>query len=272
MVDARLTDGSRVHAVLAPIAPDGPVVTIRKHRVRRVELDEFGLGEAWIARLAKAVQDGSSILISGATNCGKTTFLNALSTAIPNDERVVTIEETVELQLRQDHVVRLEARTANAEGKGAVTVRELIRTALRMRPDRLIVGEVRGDEAIDLLLALNTGHRGSLTTVHANSASDALLRIATLTQLGAPQIPLSAIYSQIGAAFDLLVHLHRDTDGARRVVDVVSMQRRPIDQQQEPWTLQRWEIERPHRVAPTESIERATPRMPPEQVDGTPRG
>jgi pilus assembly protein CpaF len=168
MVDARLADGSRLHAVIPPLAPDGPCVTIRRFAVRSVGLDDFGLDDAAVALLETMVRAGWNIVVAGATSAGKTTCANALARAIDPDERVVTIEETAELTLGSPHVVRLEARPANAEGAGAVSVRELVRAALRMRPDRLVVGEVRGAEAFDMLQALNTGHDGSVTTVHAN--------------------------------------------------------------------------------------------------------
>ena len=183
IADARLADGSRVHAVLPPLAPDGPCLTIRRFAARPVELDAFGVGEAGEAFLRAAVQGGWNLLVAGATSAGKTTLLNALSAAIDAGERIVTIEETAELRLAQPHVVRLEARPANAEGAGAIGVRDLVRCALRMRPDRIVVGEVRGGEALDMLQALNTGHDGSLSTVHANGPADALSRLETLVLL-----------------------------------------------------------------------------------------
>lgn len=223
IVDARLADGSRLHAVLPPLAPDGPVVTIRKFAPRAISLDEFGLSGRTIDTLVGAVRAYRTVLIAGGTSTGKTTLLSALARSLDTAERIITIEETAELQLRQPHVVRLEARIANAEGAGATSVRDLVRASLRMRPDRIIVGEVRGGEAIDLLQALNTGHRGSLCTIHANSAADALSRLETLALFGAPSLPLSAIRAQVRAAFDIVVHVERTTDGQRRVAEIVEV-------------------------------------------------
>ena len=224
MVDARLADGSRVHAVLPPLAIDGPCVTIRRFGARGVPLDAFGLDHRAGAFLRWAVAAGWNIVVAGGTSAGKTTLLNALSSAIPPDERVVTIEETAELRLAQPHVVRLEARPPNAEGAGAVSVRELVRAALRMRPDRLVVGEVRGGEAFDMLQALNTGHSGSLTTCHANSPSDALTRIETMALLAGTGVPLDAIRRQVRAGIDLVVQMARASDGRRSVVDVADVE------------------------------------------------
>lgn len=217
MVDARLADGSRLHALIPPLALDGPCVTIRRFRPRPVDLEAFGASDAPGAFLRWAVGAGWNLLISGGTSAGKTTLLNSLSGAIPNGERVVTIEETAELRLAQPHVVRLEARPPNAEGAGAVSVRDLVRTALRMRPDRIVVGEVRGGEALDMLQALNTGHDGSLSTVHANGPVDVLPRLETLVLMAGAGLPLVAVRSQIGAAIDSVVHVSRYADGARRV-------------------------------------------------------
>jgi pilus assembly protein CpaF len=217
MVDARLTDGSRLHALIPPLALDGPCVTIRRFRARPVGLDAFDVGGAPGAFLRWTVAAGWNLLISGGTSAGKTTLLNSLSAAIPAGERVVTIEETAELRLAQPHVVRLEARPPNAEGAGAVAVRDLVRTALRMRPDRIVVGEVRGGEAIDMLQALNTGHDGSLSTVHANGPVDVLPRLETLVLMAGAGLPLLAVRSQIAAAVDAIVHVTRSVGGARRV-------------------------------------------------------
>jgi pilus assembly protein CpaF len=217
LVDARLGDGSRLHAVIPPLAIDGPCVTIRRFAARPVPLPAFDLDAGAVAFLDWAMGAGWNILVSGGTSAGKTTFCNTLAGAIDADERIVTIEETAELQLPQAHVVRLEARPPNAEGAGGVSVRDLVRTALRMRPDRLIVGEVRGGEALDLLQALNTGHDGSLSTVHANSASDALIRIETLALLGGVALPHAAVRAQVGASVDAVVHVARLRDGTRRV-------------------------------------------------------
>ncbi|HZP28759.1 MAG TPA: CpaF family protein [Acidimicrobiia bacterium] len=217
LVDARLADGSRLHAVIPPLAVDGPCVTIRRFAARPVGLGAFGSGEACAAFLHWAVVAGWNLVVSGGTSAGKTTLLNALSAAIPAGERVVTIEETAELRLVQPHVVRLEARPPNAEGAGGVSVRELVRASLRMRPDRIVVGEVRGAEALDMLQALNTGHEGSLSTVHANGAVEALARLETLALLAATGLPLVAVRGQIAAAIDAVVHVARRREGERRI-------------------------------------------------------
>ncbi|HEX6311485.1 MAG TPA: CpaF family protein [Acidimicrobiia bacterium] len=217
MVDARLADGSRLHAVIPPLAIDGPAVTIRRFGARAVALDAFGLeGEAG-AFLRDAVAAGWNLLVAGGTSAGKTTLLNALSGAVSPTERIVTIEETAELRLRQPHVVRLEARPPNAEGVGGVSVRDLVRAALRMRPDRIVVGEVRGGEALDMLQALNTGHDGSLSTVHANGPDDALARVETLVLMAGLGLPLDAVRAQLTAALDGVVFVTRRRDGKRRV-------------------------------------------------------
>jgi pilus assembly protein CpaF len=223
MVDARLPDGSRLHAVLPPLAPDGPCLTIRRFSVSVVALTDFGLGDAAVAFLETMIRAGSNIVVAGATSAGKTTCANALARAIDPSERIVTIEETAELRLGHPHVVRLEARTANAEGAGAVSVRELVRAALRMRPDRLVVGEVRGGEAFDMLQALNTGHDGSLTTVHANTPTDALARLETLVLLGGVALPIAAVRAQLAASIDVIVQVARGADGCREVVEVAEV-------------------------------------------------
>jgi len=220
MVDARLPDGSRLHAVLPPLAPDGPCITIRRFAVEPLTLADFGLHAAEAAFLEALVRAGWNIVVSGATSSGKTTCANALARAIDPVERIVTIEETAELRLRHPHVVRLEARPANAEGVGAVGVRELVRAALRMRPDRLVVGEVRGGEAFDMLQALNTGHDGSLSTVHANSPADALARLETLVLLGGVALPMAAVRGQLAAAIDAIVQVARRASGRREIVEV----------------------------------------------------
>jgi len=217
VVDARLPDGSRLHAMIPPLAVDGPCLTIRRFRATPVGVDAFGLGDDPAAFLSWCVSTGWNILVSGGTSSGKTTLLNALSGAIPRTERVVTIEETAELRLAQPHVVRLEARPPNAEGAGAVSVRELVRASLRMRPDRIVVGEVRGAEALDMLQALNTGHDGSLSTVHANGVEETITRLETLVLFAEAALPLPAIRGQIAAALDLLVHVARRPDGDRCV-------------------------------------------------------
>jgi pilus assembly protein CpaF len=223
MVDARLPDGSRLHAVLPPLAPDGPCITIRRFAVEALTLADFGLRAAESAFLAALVRAGWNIVVSGATSSGKTTCANALARAIDPVERIVTIEETAELRLRHPHVVRLEARPANAEGVGAVGVRELVRAALRMRPDRLVVGEARGGEAFDMLQALNTGHDGSLSTVHANSPADALARLETLVLLGGVALPLAAVRGQLAAAIDAIVQVARRASGRREIVEVAEV-------------------------------------------------
>jgi pilus assembly protein CpaF len=223
MVDARLADGSRLHAVLPPLAPDGPCLTIRRFTTRAVGLADFGLNDVAVALLETMVRAGWNIVVSGATSAGKTTCANALAHAIDPSERVVTIEETAELRLDQPHVVRLETRPANAEGAGAVGVRELVRASLRMRPDRLVIGEVRGGEAFDMLQALNTGHDGSVSTIHANSPADALARLETLVLLAGVALPLAAVRAQVSSAVDAIVQVARGDGGARVVVAVAEV-------------------------------------------------
>ncbi|HZA59355.1 MAG TPA: CpaF family protein [Solirubrobacterales bacterium] len=229
MVDARLADGSRVNVVIPPLAVDGPSLSIRRFTAVRPgpnELVALGtLTPGLRAQLAAAVEARRSVLVSGGTGSGKTTLLNALSEFIDPAERVVTIEDAAELQLRQPHVVRLESRPANVEGRGRVTIRDLLRNALRMRPDRIVIGEVRGTEALDLLTALNTGHEGALSTVHANSPEDALRRIETLALMAGVALPHEAIREQLGRGVDLVVHLARMGDGSRRVVEVAEVVR-----------------------------------------------
>jgi pilus assembly protein CpaF len=224
LVDARLSDGSRVNCVIAPLSLEGPVLTIRRFRPRGFSLEELvemgSLTEDLASVLSSCVRARLNIVVSGGTGCGKTTFLNVLSSLIDDGQRIITIEDAAELKLRQAHVVRLESRPANLEGGGQVTVRALVRNALRMRPDRIIVGEVRGAEALDMLQALNTGHDGSMTTVHANSAADVLRRIETLALMADVALPHSAVREQIASAIDLIVHLERGRDGERRVVSV----------------------------------------------------
>jgi pilus assembly protein CpaF len=224
LVDARLSDGSRVNCVIPPLSLDGPLLTIRRFRKRGFsagELIESGtltrdLGDF----LASSVRTKLNVVVSGGTGCGKTTLLNALSSWIDGGERIITIEDAAELRLHQSHVIRLESRPANLEGQGEVTVRALVRNALRMRPDRIIDGEVRGAEALDMLQALNSGHDGSMTTVHANSPADALRRIETLALMADVALPYVAVREQIGSALDLVVHLERTREGGRRVVGV----------------------------------------------------
>jgi pilus assembly protein CpaF len=227
MVDARLPDGSRVNAIIPPLALDGPVLSIRRFSVdpfKMPDLLNFGTLTPTLAEIIDAaVKVRLNILISGGTGSGKTTLLNVLSNEIPNTERIVTIEDSAELQLQQDHVVRLETRPANIEGKGAVTQRDLVRNALRMRPDRIILGEVRGAEALDMLQAMNTGHDGSISTVHANSTRDALSRIETMVLMAGISLPGRAMREYIASALDVLIHLARLSDGTRKITKVTEI-------------------------------------------------
>ncbi|MGI9622732.1 MAG: ATPase, T2SS/T4P/T4SS family [Acidimicrobiales bacterium] len=224
MVDARLPDGSRVNAVIPPLAVDGPSLTIRKfskEALRVQDLIGFGtLSPSSVAFLEACVRGRMNVLVSGGTGTGKTTLLNVLSHFIPEEERIVTLEDAVELQLRQEHLVRLESRPPNVEGKGQITIRDLVRNSLRMRPDRVIIGECRGGEALDMLQAMNTGHDGSLSTLHANGPRDALARLETLCLMAGMDLPVRAIREQIASAVDLLVHVARLRDGTRRVTHV----------------------------------------------------
>jgi pilus assembly protein CpaF len=224
MVDARLADGSRVNAIIPPLAVDGPCLSIRRFGQNQLMADDLvangSLTEPMLQLLAGCVHARLNVLISGGTGAGKTTFLNVLSSYISNRERIVTIEDAAELQLHQEHVVRLETRPPNIEGKGAVHQRELVINTLRMRPDRIIVGEVRGEEALDMLQAMNTGHDGSLTTIHANSPRDALSRLETMVAMTSLNIPDSAIRRQIASAIDVVVQVSRLSDGKRKVINV----------------------------------------------------
>jgi pilus assembly protein CpaF len=227
MVDARLPDGSRANAIIPPLALDGPILSIRRFAVDPLKVADLLAFRTLTPTLAEileaAVKARLNILISGGTGSGKTTLLNVLSNAIPNSERIVTVEDSAELQLQQDHVVRLETRPANIEGKGAVTQRDLVRNALRMRPDRIIVGEVRGAEALDMLQAMNTGHDGSISTVHANSTRDGLSRVETMVLMAGISLPGRAMREYISSALDLLIHLARFNDGTRKVVKVTEV-------------------------------------------------
>ena len=227
-VDARLPDGSRVNAVIPPLAVDGPQLTIRKFSKRPLlasDLIRLGtLTDELAVFLDQCVQGRLNILVTGGTGTGKTTLLNTLSASIPDSDRVVTIEDAVELRLSQRHVVRLEARPPNIEGRGAVTIRELVRNSLRMRPDRIVVGEVRGAEALDMLQAMNTGHEGSLSTLHSNTPRDALSRLETMVLMAGFDLPVRATREQVVGAVDMIVHLARMRDGSRRVTKVVEVQ------------------------------------------------
>ncbi len=238
MVDARLTDGSRVNAIIPPLSLVGPVLTIRKFGKKPItsqQLLQFGsLTPNMLHFLEACVKGKLNIVVAGGTGSGKTTLLNVLSSYIPDDERIVTIEDAAEVQLKQEHVITLEARPANLEGKGAITIRNLVKNALRMRPDRIIVGEVRSEETLDMLQAMNTGHDGSLTTTHANSPRDTVSRLETMVLMSGMELPLKAIRDQVSSAIDLIVQQSRLRDGTRKITsiteivgmegDVVSMQ------------------------------------------------
>jgi len=232
MVDARLPDGSRVNAIIPPLALDGPILSIRRFGVRTLAMDDLvqigSITPAMAEIVKSAVKARLNMLIVGGTGSGKTTLLNAMSAFVPAEERIVTIEDAAELQLLQPHVVRLETRPPNIEGKGMITQRDLVRNSLRMRPDRIIVGEVRGVEVLDMLQAMNTGHDGSMTTIHANSAREGLHRLETLMLLTGVNLPSQAMREQISAALDVIIHVTRMADGTRRVVgisEIVGMER-----------------------------------------------
>jgi pilus assembly protein CpaF len=233
LVDARLPDGSRVNAVIPPLSLSGPLVTIRKFSKKRFDLTDLirigSLTTETVEFLQRCVLAELNVLVSGGTGSGKTTLLNALSGAIPDSDRIVTIEDAAELRLDQRHVLRLEARPKNIEGEGEIPIRELVRNSLRMRPDRIIVGEVRGPEALDMLQAMNTGHDGSLSTVHANTPRDALARIETMVLMAGYDLPVRAIRQQVSSALDLIVHLERLEDGSRRVTAITEVQRMESD-------------------------------------------
>src|SRR6201985_2141169 len=227
MVDARLADGSRVNAIIPPLAVDGPCLSIRRFGRDPLTAEDLlhnnTLTESMLELLRGCVKARLNILVSGGTGAGKTTFLNVLSSYISNRERIVTVEDAAELQLHQDHVVRLETRPANIEGKGAIQQRQLVINSLRMRPDRIIVGQVRGEEALDMLQAMNTGHDGSLTTIHANTPRDALSRLETMVAMGSLNIPDSAIRRQIASAIDVVVQVSRLSDGTRKVISIAEI-------------------------------------------------
>lgn len=228
MVDARLPDGSRVNAIIPPLSISGPCVTIRKFSKKPLtfpKLIEFGaMTENMSTFLQACVKANLNIVVAGGTGSGKTTTLNALSSFIPDGQRIVTIEDAAELQLQQDHIVALESRAANVEGKGAIPIRELVRNALRMRPDRIIVGEVRSGEALDMLQAMNTGHDGCMTTVHANAPRDVLSRVETMVLMAGMELPARAIREQISSAFELIVHQSRLRDGTRKITHITEVQ------------------------------------------------
>ena len=228
MVDARLPDGSRVNAIIPPLALNGPSITIRKFSKDPYTIEnliEFGTVTSDMAQFLDAcVKAKLNVFISGGTGSGKTTTLNVLSGFIPNDERIVTIEDSAELQLSQDHVVSLEARPANMEGKGAVTIRNLVKNSLRMRPDRIVIGEVRGEEALDMLQAMNTGHDGSLATGHANSPRDMIARLETMVLMAGIELPIKAIRQQIAGGIDLIIQQSRLKDGTRKIVNITEVQ------------------------------------------------
>ena len=227
MVDARLPDGSRVNAVIQPISLDGPSLSIRRFGTNPLKLEDLLNYKAFTPEMAMlmeaCIKARLNVLISGGTGCGKTTLLNTLSSFIPSDERVVTIEDAAELQLQQDHVVRLETRPANIEGKGAVTCRDCVRNALRMRPERIIIGEVRGSEALDMLQAMNTGHGGSLATLHANTPREALSRLETMIMMGGFELPIKAMRQQISCAIDIIIQANRLQGGPRKITSVTEV-------------------------------------------------
>jgi pilus assembly protein CpaF len=227
MVDARLPDGSRVNIIIPPTAVNGPCITIRKFLQNRMTMPDLirtgTLTEHMAEFLQACIVARLNVIVSGPTSSGKTTFLNVLTGYIPGQQRIVTIEDAVELQLQQRHVIRLETKNANSDGSGEVTIRDLVRNALRMRPDRIIVGEVRGGEAMDMIQAMNTGHHGSITTVHANSPRDAITRLETLAMMSGLDMPLLAIRRQISAAINLVIHISRLNDGARKITHITEV-------------------------------------------------
>jgi pilus assembly protein CpaF len=233
MVDARLPDGSRINATIPPLSLTGPLLTIRKFGKHRLDMDGLikkgALTEEVADLLAKCVEARLNILISGGTGSGKTTLLNSLSSYIPDSERIITIEDAAELNLNQRHVLRLESRPKNIEGEGEINIRDLVKNSLRMRPDRIVIGECRGPEALDMLQAMNTGHDGSLSTLHANTPRDALARLETMVLMAGYDLPLRAIREQVASAIDLLIQIERMSDGSRKVVSITEVQRMEAD-------------------------------------------
>jgi len=222
-----MADGSRVNAIIEPVSIDGPTLTIRRFGTRRFTVDDLvrigAMTPSIVDLLRASVEARLNIIVSGGTGSGKTTLLNALSSFIPHSDRIVTIEDTAELKLNQAHVVRLEARPANLEGKGEISIRDLVKNSLRMRPDRIVVGECRAGETLDMLQAMNTGHEGSLTTLHANSSRDALSRIETMVMMAGFDLPMRAIREQISSAVDVIVQISRLRDGSRRVISITEL-------------------------------------------------
>ena len=257
MVDARLQDGSRVNVIIPPLALDGPAMSIRRFRTDRLAADDLVVRESLTAPmldfLRGAVAARLNIIVSGGTGAGKTTLLNILSSFIANDERVVTIEDAAELMLRQRHVVRLETKVANIEGKGAVRQRQLVINALRMRPDRIVVGEVRGEEALDMLQAMNTGHDGSLTTIHANSPRDGLYRLDTMIAMANLNIPDRAVRQQIASAVNLIIQVNRIADGTRKITSIAEItgMEQDVITMQELFTFTKTGVDRDGRVTGT---------------------
>jgi pilus assembly protein CpaF len=227
MVDARLPDGSRVNAIIPPLALDGPTMSIRRFGANPLKLEDLLNYKAFTPEMAMlleaCIKARLNIIISGGTGSGKTTLLNTLSAFIPSDERIITIEDAAELQLQQDHVVRLETRPANIEGKGAVMTRDLVRNALRMRPERIIIGECRGAESLDMLQAMNTGHAGSMTTLHANTPRDAQARLETMIMMAGMELPMKAMRQQISSAVDLLIQANRLQGGPRKLTSITEV-------------------------------------------------
>jgi len=226
-VDARLPDGSRVNAIIHPLSLSGPCLTVRKFSREPLRVEDLVRFDTLVPAIADflraAVRLRRNIVVSGGTGTGKTTLLNVISGYIPDTERIITIEDAAELRLRQDHVIRLEARPPNIEGRGAISIRDLVRNALRMRPDRIVVGECRGGEALDMLQAMNTGHEGSLTTVHANSPRDVISRLETMVLMSGMDLPVRAIREQIGSAIHLIVHIARYSDGSRKIARIAEL-------------------------------------------------